>query len=307
MSAKKQLVSGEELRARRDARLAGWPDARQQAQHHEQMLLKGIGSAQDAFDWIIEHGAWTDLGFESVAEWWTTNVRPVMVRLEMRPTPAMVEKLLAKVREVESALPRAQRRTQRELESLTLASEWQVRGRTETRNRRSAAGSDLDARPAEPTDTAAVAAHGPADDEPQRDSNPGSSAAGSGDPAPEPAVTPTDITEDDARPNTDDVPPPPASDQGVDEAGGQAHDPEVLLTSGEADPVQDGTGATRPAPDPSDPAALLDWFAGVLEQVEPDVSGPLLTSEDMALIGASLDRVVFIVELLQKWFDRTQP
>ena len=134
---------------------------------------------------------------------------------------------------------------------------------------------------------------------------PGASTAGEAD-RPGPAVTPTDITEDDVRPASG-VVLPPASEPGVDEAGRPAEPEEPPAFSGEADPVQDGPGVPRPAPDPSDPAALLDWFAEQWEQVDADVSGPLLTDEDVILLEDSLNRIVFTFELLIKWRDRAQP
>jgi hypothetical protein len=124
---------------------------------------------------------------------------------------------------------------------------------------------------------------------------------------PGPAVNPTDITEDDAV--SDDVQEqPPVPGSGVSRDARPA-DPEELTSplSGEADPEQGGTGVTRPAPDPSDPAALLEWFAERWEQVDADVSGPLLTDDDVLLLEASLNRIAFTFELLIKWRERAQP
>jgi hypothetical protein len=124
---------------------------------------------------------------------------------------------------------------------------------------------------------------------------------------PGPAVNPTGITEDDVRPASDPVL-PPASPQGVDEAAAPA-EPEELTSplSGEADPVPDETGVTRPAPDPSDPAALIQYFADLWGDVDFEAAGPLLTRHDMQILNQSLISIANGVEALVKWRERAQP
>jgi hypothetical protein len=61
-----------------------------------------------------------------------------------------------------------------------------------------------------------------------------------------------------------------------------------------------------PLPHAGDPAALIAWFADRFDQVDPDVTGPLLPSDDLALIAASLDRIVFVVDRLTDWHERAQ-
>jgi hypothetical protein len=62
-----------------------------------------------------------------------------------------------------------------------------------------------------------------------------------------------------------------------------------------------------PLPHAGDPAALIAWFADRFDQVDPDVTGPLLPSDDLALIAASLDRIVFVVDRLTDWHERARP
>jgi len=333
VSAKKQQTySGVALREQAQ-RFAAQADPKTEAERHEALFLNGINSAQDEFDWLIEHSAWIELGFASVADWWTTRIRPVMVRLDMRPTPEMVDKVLAKVREAELALPRAQRRTQRELASLALASDWRVRGRTETRNRRSAAGGDLE-EPAEMdgadvadalaaaiedvanNQTAAARAHATADEEP---ATPGpqtgqDSSAGHVDTSVvDVPGHPTDHREphpgetDDAPASSGPSAPTGVSgaDEATDSAGAEAAPSRPQL----ADEVEEQAPEGVPAPAPphlGDPAALVAWFAELFEQVDVDVSGPLLTSDDFQLIDKSLGRIAGVVQLLVEWHKRAQ-
>lgn len=333
MASKKQHIpSGLELRAQRDARLADQADPKVEAARHEQSFLRNLNGAREDFQWLVSNQAWTRLGHDTFAGWWLERVQPVMDALLVKPKPELAQKVLDIVREEESSLPKPQQRTKRELAELVGVSEWKVRGRQDPRERRPAAGSDLDGEvigdpvdeiPAEAKQAiqdrldkqaAADDANAPADGaqhEPARTDAENAPAAGPDvqhEPT-GPAVTPEDSTDEEPdAPNRDDSSVPPASDRGVSEPGGQA-DPEVPAseTDESADGTeQDGTGVTRPAPDPSDPAALLDWFASVWERVDADVSGPLLTDDDMAMISDALERIAFGVELLTKWHERTR-
>jgi hypothetical protein len=346
---KVKLLSPEEMRASRDQRYAELADPAHEARRHEELFLKGIGSTQDEFDWLVEHSAWIDLGFASVADWWTTRIRPVMVKLDVRPTPEMVDKVLAKVREAERALPPAQRRTQRELADLTLASDWKVRGRTDSRNRRSAAGSDLEKRgegngsplveamrgeievvankqakdPAPPsTEDEADGGDPTALGDPSAAGTEATSTEGEADRS-VPAVTPTEDHRDAIPGETDDAGP---SSGTTDSATEQR--PSSIPLPAEQVEEQAPAGVTAPAPPnpeeleertdeqddevlpplphAGDPAALIAWFADRFDQVDPDVTGPLLPSDDLALIAASLDRIVFVVDRLTDWHERAQ-
>lgn len=125
---------------------------------------------------------------------------------------------------------------------------------------------------------------------------------------PGPVVNPENLIEDDADPVSDDVPQPPPAPAGVS-GDVRPAEPEELPSppSGEADPVPDETGVTRPAPDPSDPAALLVWFADRWSCVDFEAAGPLLTSTEMQLLDQSLLSIANGVEALVKWRERAQP
>jgi hypothetical protein len=121
--------------------------------------------------------------------------------------------------------------------------------------------------------------------------------------------TTTGITEDDADAVSDDVQEqPPVPGSGVSRDARPA-DPEEVTSplSGEADPEQGGTGVTRPAPDPSDPAALIQYFADLWGYVDFEAAGPLLTSADMQMLDQSLISIANGVEALVKWRERAQP
>jgi hypothetical protein len=64
---------------------------------------------------------------------------------------------------------------------------------------------------------------------------------------------------------------------------------------------------TRPAPDPSDPAALIQYFADLWGDVDFEAAGPLLTSADMQMLNQSLISIANGVEALVKWRERAQP
>lgn len=322
---KKDVVPGSVLRERAAARLAAQADPKAEAERHEGVLLKGIGSVQESFDWIVDNGAWTDLGFESVVEWWETRIRPVMVQMELRPSADMANKLLAKVREQERALPPAQRRTQKELAEVALVSDWKARGRKESRNRRTAAGSDLDTPPQAPS---AEPATDPLDEFPAvqdavaatiaeqaKNSPAGPQPSDTGEEADADVRTGADGgRSESSTPEPTGPLPGDAADEAEDEpAGDETGDDEPSLPSsgGSSDPVDEEqalVGVPAPAPPHfGDPAALLDWFAEQYEQVDVDVSGPLLTEDDWHLIDESLGRIAHVVELLAKWSERARP
>lgn len=89
-----------------------------EAREHESAFLANLSGAQDHYEWIVERQAWTDLGYDTFADWWEGRIQPVMRALSMRPTREIAAKVVEQVRAEESALPPAQRRTQRELGEL---------------------------------------------------------------------------------------------------------------------------------------------------------------------------------------------
>lgn len=134
-------------------------------------------------------------------------------------------------------------------------------------------------------------------------------AAGTGAPVlngeadrPVPAVTPPEDHRAATPGETDDA---GTSSGTTDPATGQRSSSLLPLPAEQVE-EQAPAGVTAPAPHHGDPAALLAWFAERFEQVDPDVSGPLLTADDMALIGESLGRVVFVVDRLTDWHERTR-
>lgn len=154
---------------------------------------------------------------------------------------------------------------------------------------------------------------------------PGASTVGEAD-RPGPSVNPTNVTDEERGPVVPVAPPAPSEVPGVApsdgaEAGHESRDdsvpadeqprgpagvpgpaaapqttPESSPGSGEA--VQGEAEGPRPVPEPSDPAALLGWFAADMwSQVDYDAAGPLLSDDDVTWLGQSLE---FIAEL----FDR---
>lgn len=324
--------SGADLRALAEQRMQEQLGPAVDAERHEALFLKGIGSAQQEFDWLIEHAAWTHLGFGSVVEWWDSRVRPVMVELEMRPTPEMVDKILAAVREAERALPAPQRRTQRELASLVRASDWKVRGRSDPRNRRSAAGSDLDDPPADRSPLVNGIRTALEDvEESQRkaaaleDSGSGgtSPSAGPGENTPADPLTPQHAdeatTDDEHRADvvvgqpeqnhpeaaaTGEVEAPASTPPDVEGYGtGDETDPDGVppQESGEVDREQESAGVPAPAPTP---VALLEELAEKFEALDVDVLAPLMTSVQLDAMQDALKRLTFSVGMFETWYER---
>lgn len=85
------------------------------AQELERSFLSGLNDAQDAYERIIAAEAWTALGHDSFAEWWSAKVQPSMRALSMRPTKEIASAAIARVKSDEAALPPAQRRRDSEL------------------------------------------------------------------------------------------------------------------------------------------------------------------------------------------------
>jgi hypothetical protein len=89
-----------------------------EAVRREASFLGNLAGAQDDYEWIVEREAWTDLGHETFADWWQARVQPTMRALSMRPTRALADKVVQRVRADEAELPPAQRRTQQQLADL---------------------------------------------------------------------------------------------------------------------------------------------------------------------------------------------
>jgi hypothetical protein len=89
-----------------------------EAIRREHSFLSNLAGAQDDYEWIVEREAWTDLGHDTFADWWEARVQPTMRALSMRPTRALADKVVEKVRADEAGLPPAQRRTNQELADL---------------------------------------------------------------------------------------------------------------------------------------------------------------------------------------------
>lgn len=87
----------------------------QEAHRREESFIGNLSGAQDDYEWIVEHQAWTALGYDGFADWWEVKVRPVMRALSMRPTREVVSAGVEQVRREEADLPPAWRRTQQEI------------------------------------------------------------------------------------------------------------------------------------------------------------------------------------------------
>jgi len=114
--------TGAELRAQRDQRL-GQPYEMQEAGRRERSFLKNITGAQDDLEWILTNRAWSQLGFERVADWWQARVVPAAGGfVDLRPSSAMVGRVIQAIVADEAELPKVQRRTQREIASIVRTS-----------------------------------------------------------------------------------------------------------------------------------------------------------------------------------------
>lgn len=105
-------LSGAELRALRDQRAAADPAA--EAWAHESSFLRSLATAEEDFNWIVEHEAWTLLGHDTFSAWWDTRA-PRMSVLGFQPTRQIALAALARLRADDEKLPKAQRRTSRQL------------------------------------------------------------------------------------------------------------------------------------------------------------------------------------------------
>lgn len=337
-----QQPTRDELLAMRESKIQAGPIS--EAARREGSFLRNIVGAGDDLEWILFNQAWTELGFERIGDWWEQRVLPVLVKLDLRPSALLAERVIAAISADEAGLPKVQRRTQREIAAIARTSQSKI-----SRSRPDApeSGSDLENPAAEgkgsplvdavrgeiedvaANQAAAEAASRPADDGGPVPTSPPSAAGTGAFPVgeadrPVPAVTP-EPTEM----------PPPLGDaageqsEGHADSAGDETDPETPV-SGEVDgqeqqglsgvsepaapgPEQpeelvEGADALPAAPVPhfGDPAALIAWFADRFEEVDADACGPLLAGDDFELIGASLVRISNVVDLLATWPERTQ-
>jgi hypothetical protein len=116
MSTKKtSSYSGAVLRMQRDERMAAVEDPVAQARRYEASFLRNIGAAGEDYAWIIANEAWLRLGFETFTDWYEERVAPLAARLGLRPAREQAKLAIEKAAEEQKALPRDQRRSQRDL------------------------------------------------------------------------------------------------------------------------------------------------------------------------------------------------
>jgi hypothetical protein len=304
-TAEMKRRSGAEMRAQRDERL-GRPYEMQEASRREQSFLKNITGAQDDLEWILTNRAWTQLGFERVAEWWDARVGPTLDGLDLKPSQAMVERVIRTIAADEEELPKVQRRTQREIASIARTSQSKVSrsladapsSTSDLENDSGDVGPSLPDVPGEsppadiPTSQVALVAGQPGSNS--------SDAPVSEGPAGESTANRPGMSSSLAR---DEVTPPTSGPVGEEPVAPQpvAVPPAGfgVFTAGD----EEGRSA---GPDlPSDPASELmravDGLAAALRDVDYDVAGPMLTDtefkrfEELALVLPGS------VKLLRRW------
>lgn len=330
-SAELKRRTGADMRAQRDQRLAQ-PYELQEAGRREASFLKNITGAQDDLEWILTNRAWTQLGFERVAEWWDARVGPVLDGLDLKPSAAMVERVIRTIVADEAELPKVQRRTQREIASIARTNPTKV---SRSLHVADATPSDLDETAADRLESAAAdGGEGLA----FRPTDPPAADAGASVPAS--AVTPdppgisdqstglASFADESARPgpqssSTDPMGvsvDAPAGPQVPPFEGRPGADTSVELTprapdvapEGEAGaPEEDHRGSssgTYPWSAFGDPAGefvvFVEVFTERLALVDPDTLGPLLTEEQLGRIDRAADEVAHMAGLLRRWHDR---
>lgn len=122
----------------------------EQAESLEAAFLGGLEEAQVAYERIVEHEAWTILGFETFTAWWGDRVQPMMRALSMRPTREIAAAVVEQVREEEAALPSAQRRTQRELAEMAGVDQKTISNWTRSTHEETSSDLDLEPQPVDP-------------------------------------------------------------------------------------------------------------------------------------------------------------
>ncbi len=115
-------LSGAEQRALREQIAAADPKA--EAWAKESSFLRAVASAEEDLAWIVQRTAWTLLGFETFTAWWEARVP---AGLGWRPAREIAIVVLAQLRADQEALPKAQRRTNKQLAALVGLSETSIR------------------------------------------------------------------------------------------------------------------------------------------------------------------------------------
>lgn len=118
-------------------------DRIERAKQLETQFLTALNDAQDAYEQIIMHRAWLDLGFDTFGEWWRARVMPIMHSLQMRPTKEITQRGIEQVKEEEKDLPKAQKTTQREMGEMFRVDQKTVSNRTRSTFEENSSGADL--------------------------------------------------------------------------------------------------------------------------------------------------------------------
>lgn len=190
------------------------------AQELERSFLSGLNDAQDAYERIIATEAWTALGHDSFAEWWSAKVQPSMRALSMRPTKEIASAAIARVKSDEAALPPAQRRRDSELADMVGVDQKTVSNWSRSATEETSSEGDLE-EPQTP---------GPAADPSAAQAGPGQTPESAGvDPAPPAAAGPT--PEPGPRPSSAPTrtPPPKASTPADDQRDAREHLRRIVL------------------------------------------------------------------------------
>lgn len=126
----------------------------QEKRHRLARFKQTISTANDDYNWIIANEAWTADGHETYADWWMSEIHPIMTTLSMRPTREIVAAGIEQVRREEADLPPAYRRTQREIGDMFGVSDDTVARAVGARSPQpaNAAGGDLEGGVAAATD-----------------------------------------------------------------------------------------------------------------------------------------------------------
>ena len=298
--------TGAELRAQRDQRLSR-PYELQEAGRREASFLKNITGAQDDLEWILTNRAWTQLGFERVAEWWDAKVGPVLDGLDLKPSTAMVERVIHAIVADESDLAKVQRRTQREIASIARTNPTKVSRSLhvadETRGDLDGTAAD-DVSPFQASADGATAHSGIA---PAGQAFPAEGLAGKplnssgdaheGEPSPEVQNSPAGrlLPSDTAEGSTGSVATgrlgtPPFTEGQVATPSQEPVLPSAVSGMSTAGGVEDGPASPPHGPSSTDPASdwMATWrvFIDALESLDVDAVRPMLTDAELAQMDA---------------------
>lgn len=295
-----------ELEAMRESKLQGAPVS--EAVRREISFLRNVGGAGDDLEWILFNQAWTELGFERIGDWWQQRVLPVLVNLDLRPSPALADRVIAAISADEAALPKAQRRTQREIASIARTNQSRV---SRSRPDSPESESDLEKGSENAQAAAADADTRAADGEQSRASNTRPPAAGA-DVADQsaPAVNPTEDHRDAIPGETGDSAavesPGPSAPSGVFGADGTTEPEEPQP------PVPPATGDVEgqaPVGMPASAPPIPSWLRAVtavnaaifdLRQEDPYTVQLLIPTDLAGELGASIKELVTFYKDMHK-------